>query len=66
MPAMIITLSNVFVNALSDSDQSKATLAEKVSLIYEKIEIQDLLDKTTLTCDLVENVCTSSSGTSGP
>ena len=63
---MIITLSNVFVNALSDSDQSKATLAEKVSLIYEKIEIQDLLDKTTLTCDLVENVCTSSSGTSGP
>ena len=63
---MIITLSNVFVNALSDSDQSKGTLAEKVSLIYEKIEIQDLLDKTTLTCDLVENVCTSSSGTSGP
>ena len=60
--AMIITLTNAAVTALSDSDQSGGSLAEKVSLVYEKIEIQDLLDNTILTCDLLENICSSSSG----
>jgi type VI protein secretion system component Hcp len=59
-PIQTITLSNVLVASVADDEGSASLLglpSQTVTLTYEKIQIQDLITKTSTTCDLSSGVC---------
>jgi type VI protein secretion system component Hcp len=58
-PLLVITLKEVFVTSItdSDSDSPQGAFSEKVTLVYGSINMQDLADNTTTTCDVTTNTC---------
>jgi len=56
-PLLVITLTNVLVNSISDSDSTQASFTEKVTFEYGGINIQNLTNNTSTTCDATANTC---------
>jgi type VI protein secretion system component Hcp len=56
-PLVLITLRNVLISEISDTDSSQGSFSEKVTLLYGAITIQDLVDNTSTTCDSSTNTC---------
>ena len=58
-PLLTITLTNVFVSSVSDTDAAGQSLigAEKVTLAYESIKIVDSTSNVQVNCSFATNTC---------